>query len=303
MDGFRRILCPVDFSDGSQHALDHAVAMARWYRGHVWVQHVHRLSMPVFGSAALPGPEAVIPIGLTEHERMNLETTLERWVAAEATGAPTTTVLDEDFDVPDAIVEQARRLSADLITLGTHGRSGFSRLALGSITEKVIRIAPCAVLIVPPRAPDAVPRGVDAYQRILCPVDFSACSRRALEQAVSIAAEARARVTVAHVIDIPPDASAPERPDLEPFRRFYFDQAHRCMNGLLGPVRHADGIDELLLAGKPYREILRVAAEQQADLIVLGVHGRAAVDRLLFGSVTEQIVRRASCPVLTVRGG
>ena len=302
MDGFHRILCPVDFSDASRHALDHAIAMARWYRGHVWVQHVHRLAMPVFGVAPFPGPEAVIAVGLTDPERECLDASLRQWVASEAAGAPITTILDDDFDVPDAIVEQAHRLATDLVVLGTHGRSGFSRLALGSITEKVIRIAPCAVLTVPPRAPDAVPRAIDVYRRILCPVDFSPCSRRALQHALSLARESHARVTVAHIIDIPPDAAAPERPDLEPFRTFYFQQAHRCMHELLAPVREANAIDELLLAGKPHRELLRLAGEQQADAIVLGVQGRGAVDRWLFGSVTEQIVRHATCPVLTVHG-
>jgi nucleotide-binding universal stress UspA family protein len=257
--------------------------------------------MPVFGVAPFPGPEAVIAVGLTDPERECLTASLRQWVATEAAGAPVTTILDDDFDVSDAIVEQAHRLPADLVVLGTHGRSGFSRLALGSITEKVIRIAPCAVLTVPPRAPDAVPRGIDVYQRIVCPVDFSPCSRRALEHALSIARAAHAHVTVAHIIDIPPDAGTPDRPDLEPFRRFYFDQARRCMEELLGPVRDANAVDELLLAGKPHREILRLADEQQADAIVMGVQGRGAVDRLLFGSVTEQIVRHARCPVLTVR--
>jgi nucleotide-binding universal stress UspA family protein len=57
----------------------------------------------------------------------------------------------------------------------------------------------------------------------------------------------------------------------------------------------------LVTRGKAYAEILRVAAERQADLIVLGVHGRGPVDRLVFGSTTQHIVRRATCPVLTVR--
>jgi nucleotide-binding universal stress UspA family protein len=53
--------------------------------------------------------------------------------------------------------------------------------------------------------------------------------------------------------------------------------------------------------GKPYTELLRTAAELRADLIVIGVHGRNAADMMLFGSTTNQVVRRASCPVLTIR--
>jgi nucleotide-binding universal stress UspA family protein len=57
----------------------------------------------------------------------------------------------------------------------------------------------------------------------------------------------------------------------------------------------------MMVPGKPYREILRVAAEQQSDLIVIGIHGRGAADRLFFGSTTQHVVRQATCPVLTLR--
>ena len=63
----------------------------------------------------------------------------------------------------------------------------------------------------------------------------------------------------------------------------------------------AAGIEELVVCGKPHREILRLAEERRSDLIVLGVHGRNVVDRLLFGSTVEPVVRQAHCPVLTVR--
>ena len=66
-------------------------------------------------------------------------------------------------------------------------------------------------------------------------------------------------------------------------------------------VRGLLTVDTVLGAGKPYREILRVADEHSADLIVVGVHGRGAIDRMLFGSTTQHLVRQASCPVLTIR--
>jgi universal stress protein A len=61
-------------------------------------------------------------------------------------------------------------------------------------------------------------------------------------------------------------------------------------------------VEDVLVTGTPYREILRVAGERQADLIVLGVQGRGAIDLRLFGSTTSEVLRRAACPVLTVRG-
>src|SRR5262249_49240582 len=98
------------------------------------------------------------------------------------------------------ILAQAADMSADLLVLGTHGRSGFERLFLGSVTEKVLRKASCPVLTVPPGLPDAVPASPIRYACILCPVDFSESSLRALEYALSLAQETDARLAVLHVV-------------------------------------------------------------------------------------------------------
>ena len=91
-------------------------------------------------------------------------------------------------------------MKADLLVIGTHGRSGFERLVLGSVTEKVLRKASCPVLTVPKRLPDAVPVGPVLFKRILCPVDFSESSLHALSYAVSMAQEADGQLTVLHVV-------------------------------------------------------------------------------------------------------
>jgi nucleotide-binding universal stress UspA family protein len=75
----------------------------------------------------------------------------------------------------------------------------------------------------------------------------------------------------------------------------------RLADAVPSQVRGSTIVDTVLAAGKPYREILRVAAEHRADLLVVGVHGRGALDRMFFGSTTQHLVRQASCPVLTLR--
>ena len=98
------------------------------------------------------------------------------------------------------IADMAISMNADLLVIGTHGRSGFERLLLGSVTEKVLRKARCPVLTVPRRLPDAVPAGAVLYKRILCPVDFSASSLHALKYATSLAQESDGQLTVLHVV-------------------------------------------------------------------------------------------------------
>jgi nucleotide-binding universal stress UspA family protein len=297
-----RILCPVDFSDGARRALDQAVALAQWYGSTITVQHVHRISTPAFAAAPVAMPAELMPITLTREERAQLIATLDEYIAGDrATGVPIATLIDEATDVPATIVSTAKALGADLITLGTHGRSGFSRLVLGSVTEKVLRTAACPVLSVPPLAVAATSRTPVSYPQIVCPVDFSSASARALDYGRSLAREAHARLTVLHVIELPPETSDPLHPELAAFRKARFEDARAQIARLLAETEDVERVAPLILAGTPYQEILRVALEQQAELIVMGVQGRGAIDRALFGSTTQHLVRQAACPVLTVR--
>ena len=218
-------------------------------------------------------------------------------------GVPVDVEVTEGAVAPE-ILDRANALAADLIVMGTHGRSGFERLMIGSVTEKVLRKASCPVLSVPPRAADAESLP-PLFKRILCAVDFSDCSMRALHFAMALAQETDGHLTVLNVVELPADAH--ERlAQLSPGIREYVaameeDHHQRLHSSVPDAVRAYCEVETMMVPGKPYREILRVAAEQQSDLIVIGIHGRGAVDRLFFGSTTQHVVRQATCPVLTLR--
>jgi nucleotide-binding universal stress UspA family protein len=202
-------------------------------------------------------------------------------------------------------------MPADLIVMGTHGRSGFERLLLGSITEKVLRKAECPVLSVPTHVPDAVPAPPALFKSIVCAIDYSDCSMHALEYATSLAHEADAQLTVVHVIELPPgvprDAHETVGGGPRSLREYVAlaeeDRRARLSEAISESMRTYCTVGTVLAAGKPYQEILRVSEAQQADLLVIGIHGRGPVDRLLFGSTAQHLVRQASCPVLTLRQG
>ena len=111
---------------------------------------------------------------------------------AETEGAPGITIeaVVREGSTASEILEQATGMPADLLVIGTHGRSGFERLVLGSVAERVLRKASCPVLTVPKGLPNAAPSGPALYKRILCPVDFSDSSLHALKYAISMAQEA-----------------------------------------------------------------------------------------------------------------
>jgi nucleotide-binding universal stress UspA family protein len=292
----RRILCAVDYSEGSLHALRHAAALAGWCRANLSVLHVHHTAPPLASIPFVAG-EMVQPI-LAEDDRGLLARTLKDLAMREAGAAEPDIELLEAADVPAAIVSHATESKADLLVLGTHGRSGLERFVLGSIAEKALRRARCATLTVPPRAfgAPALP-----YQRIVCALDFSHGSERALEFARDLAARGPSALTLLHVVELPPDVPDIPQADLTAYRAARFDQARRGMAVALREVRSVCPASELLLAGRPGREIVRLATEQEADLIVLGVHGRNRLDVAVFGSVAHHVVRHAACPVVTVR--
>jgi nucleotide-binding universal stress UspA family protein len=207
------------------------------------------------------------------------------------------------------ILARADAMPADLLVLGTHGRSGFERLALGSVTEKVLRKTTRPVLTVPRGLGDVIPAPPILFTRIVCAVDFSECSMHALNYAMSLAQQADAHLTVLHVLELPLDMpheahetiAAGPRDLREYIALAEEDRRARLKDAIPDSVRAYCVVDTVLATGKPYREILRVAAETKSDLIVIGIHGRGVADLLFFGSTTQHVVRQASCPVLTLR--
>jgi nucleotide-binding universal stress UspA family protein len=135
-------------------------------------------------------------------------------------------------------------------------------------------------------------------RRILHPTDFSEQSRAALEVASALARDYKAELVVTHVYQPPavyaPDGIAMPMPAEEPYEA-------RVQLARVRPADPGVRIEHRLLEGHPADEILKLAREVAADVIVLGTHGKTGLSRLLMGSVAENVMRKATCPVLTVR--
>ena len=145
------------------------------------------------------------------------------------------------------------------------------------------------------------------WKKILCPVDFSDASVAALAHALRLAEESSADLTVLHVLEwLVEDAPAARISgfDVPEFRRYLEKDARARLEALVPPEAH-DWCRprEEVVRGRPWREVLRVAEDTQADVVVMGVRGRNPVDLALFGSTTQHVVRGAKCPVLVVHTG
>jgi nucleotide-binding universal stress UspA family protein len=299
MSAIRRILCPVDFSEFSAHALEMATALAARHLAQVTAVHVSPSSLPP--TAAFPEVPAILT--MTPAIRQQLQAELDRFVSPlREKGTCVETVLEEGA-VVTAILRQADLRGADLIVMGTHGVSGFERWILGSVTEKVLRKAPCPVLTVSgPREEAAAETG--RFRDILCALDLADSSRWTLEHAASLAEEAGAHLTLLHVLEnLPTAESAVVRAglDLEAYRAGRCQEAYERLGAVALEFAPDASVDKLVTAGTPYREILRVARERAAGLVVVGVHGRSGLDLFHFGSTAHHVVRGAGVPVLTIR--
>lgn len=197
----------------------------------------------------------------------------------------------------ESILSFAEEKSADLLVMGTHGRRGLDQLAIGSVTERVLRRARCPVLAVRKPAhdfvePDSASDCVHLRKILLC-TDFSDHARRALSYAFSLAMEYNAELTLLHVLEDPGS------------HKFLQETTATAVNELekLVPsdVPNWCKVKSLVRSGKPYQEIIQLAQEEQSDLVILGVRGRNALDLALFGSTTYRVIQLGSRPVLAVQ--
>ena len=298
---FRRILCPIDLSESSGRSLAHAAGLARWYEARLTVLHV----VPTFDPVQVRSGDLSDPVRIVyPTPREEVIADMMRLAIDEAGVAPDATFAAESGDPATTIVDQALAMPADLLVMGTHGHRGFKRLLLGSVTESVLREAPCPVLTVPPHARATTSAAV-TFEHILCPMDFSPAALQAMGFALDLARQANGAVTLLHAIEW----LAEEEPrvhahfSVQEYRRHLTQDAHQRLRALVAEEsRTWCAIEPVVVIGRAYREILQAAESKPADLIVMGAQGRGGVGLALFGSTTQQVVRGATCPVLTVRG-
>lgn len=281
---FNNILFPTDFSDASAAALPYARAFARLYGSKIFVTHAVTPHPPVFL------PLEPIPFAM-DGEWYDAEVRLKHFLADPRLAGircEGTTRRGELWYVLDDAIQTN---SVELIILGSHGKHGLKKLVLGSDAEQIFRHARCPVLTIGPKV---VPQeAIDGFHNIVFATDFSAGSLHALQYALSLAEESEAKLTLLHVIPLVPlqhqdSGAAGAKSQLEE----------------LVPCEARDWCrPECVVRFEfPAEAILNLSKERNADLIVMGVHKRAAfASSHLPWAVAYEVVCDAPCPVLTVR--
>lgn len=285
----KNILFATDFSPAAEAALPYAIGLATRYGG-----TVHGLHVRFPATYPVVGPEAMPQVLEAAEEQAKIEAQQLHQMLA---GVPHEVSVGEG-EVWPMISEIAPKDKTDLIVIGTHGRTGVTRVLLGSVAEEIFRKALCPVLTVGPHVSKDTERRLE-MKEILYATDFSPESLAALPFAVSLAQEHQARLTLLHVVG-PPKVGELVHAEQ------YAESTLRRLRALV-PAEAEPWCEPNFKVehGPEADKIMEVANALGADLIVLGVRGAqggtGAATHLL-QSIAHRVVTQARCPVLTVRG-
>lgn len=291
-----RILYPTDFSATARQALTHALFLAEQYEA-----ELHLLHAVVLHEYDPNDPEHQFPEPKELLKRMFeiAESEITDLLDNQPGGAlKIHEAKRKGFAAGEVILDYAAEIDADLIVMGTHGRRGAARLLLGSVAAEVVRRAKCPVMTLGHRDE---PRSIEAFERILVPVDFSEHSQAAIRYAEDLALRYDAGLQLLHVVEVPtyPYFYVPPEQDYIESRK---DRAAQALNELASELLTSSvSCSTHVSNGRAASEIVSFGVENDTDLMVITTHGLSGLDRLLMGSTAEEVLSRASIPVLTLK--
>ncbi len=278
------VLLTTDFSSASQRALPYARALARWYGSKIFVCHV----LPAEGHPSGPLSEQTLT-------RQEVEQDMDSFLRRTPLVDVAYEVVIEQGELWDALAAVIQRHKIDIAVLGTHGRHGIKKLTLGSAAERIFRQAPCPVWTVGPSTMQE-PFEFESLKRILFATDFSPSSLHALPYALSLTKENQATIILLHLIPLMPIDESPAS---------VINASRKRLEALLPAAAEDWCTAEFVVQSEfPPGGILRVAAEKNVDLIVMGLRRPETLEASghIPWATASEVARQAHCPLLTVRG-
>jgi nucleotide-binding universal stress UspA family protein len=299
MINISKVLLPHDFSDYSEDAALFAVEIAKHYDAELHALHIMQMHEDVPGD--FQGDETHLDEYHDSRED-HLKALLEEKAGLHKGVHKVIPVLERGFSVGGRIIEYAEEHEVELIIMGTHGRSALPHLLLGSEAEVVVRGAHCPVLTVHKGTADFIRS--HRHERILVPVDFSDFSEYAFKYGIGIAQALNAKVDVLHVIEdrIHPALYAGGNVSIFDVIPDLRERTEQTMIEFI--QRHGDlpvEVRPVLLDGNTFSVVLDYAKKEEVELVVMATHGHSGFEHLLLGSTTEKVIRKAHCPVLSVK--
>lgn len=300
---FKKILVPLDSSGLAEFALSPAIQLAERFESELVLLHVlehHTVYLP-------EGPDLMGQMSFPETAFSREEIAAREYLVGInhkiGAGQPIFNCYTrlEDGDPASRILDTAAEEKADLIIMSTHGYSGVTRWVLGSVAEKVMRHAPCPVLVIRSHTP---------IRQALITLDGSALAEASLPGGLAVVQALGADVTLLRVDDASDQVDPKEvmqlnrgEPGLgERYQQSVYLDAEEYLARIQRQYRRDDlVIDTAVRYGKPAPTILNFAETHNVDLIIMSTHGRTGLARWRYGSITEKVLRSADCAMLISR--
>ncbi len=292
-----RILFATDFSPSSAPAFRYAIEWAKTFDASLTILHVVSLQ---------PGLDidAGIAQRFLDEQRKTAQDQLQRLLEEAKPQVPNTSIELLGGLPSDIICQTAKDNDIDLIVTGTHGWTGFNRVVFGSVAERVIQRGPCPVLCIPHRKDEDVSamHQLNMHPKhVVLPLNFSDCSMDAYEYAVQFAKWVDTPLTLVHAIE--PLSYSLDFTLTHPLQEATKREQVKKRLSELTEVLTNQGLTARyeLLDQPPVEAILELSAQNEADLILMGTHGRKGLSRLILGSTTFRVLEQSPYPVLTVK--
>lgn len=283
-----KILVPLDFSDAGTFALQAAQKMAQLFDGTITPFHSY---VPVSDMQDTDPFEISFPstsvADIEETEKIHRQNLKEF-----CSGVVSDRILEEPVvevgNPAAAIAETAKKF--DLIVMSSHGRTGFSRFFLGSVSDKVLRTAHTPVLIVKKE------KQLQTIDNILLTTDFSEHAKNAFPLAKEIARKANAKITLLNVLSFDIKREKPDQTTIDKRKKRLDDLAH----AELSAVQHQLETRVIVSSDSPHEAILNEDLNNNYSLIIMSSVGHTGIEYLMMGSTTSNVVRHVESPVLSI---
>jgi nucleotide-binding universal stress UspA family protein len=295
----KKILFPTDFSGCADQALTHAVYLAEKYQTELHLLHVVTL---------FENQPAVLKKEFEEIEEMvrkiedKAELELNNVVSThDSKDMKIIQSQKRAISTAPAILEYASDNNIELIVMGTHGRRGIGHVLLGSVAEEVLRLSKCPVLTV---RESEEPLFINAFKKVLVPIDLSEHSQMALTFAKEITTSYGTGLQLLHIIEetMHPAFSLSGKSSIFDLVPGIKEECKRRIDKMIVETGlPTKNIEIIIKGGQAAHDIIEFAKDNSSDLIIIATHGLTGIEHLLLGSVTEKVVRMSPCPVFTLK--
>jgi len=301
---FKVIMAPTDGSELERTALAQAVRLAKRFDAELHLVRVETPPVPV-DPASSPGVLEITEQTIAEARQARVEKLQALGAECRALGEIRVITAFEDGIVGQTLVDYGKRLKADLIVMSSHSHGGLKRVALGSVTDYLIRRADIPVLVVKPSASPADGDASRIFNRILVPLDGSALAEQILPLVAALGTRLNATVSLVYVLTpltySQKEIMQPGLPwwdeDIAIAKAYLTDAEDQLRRAGLSVTK------EVVLAEDISAAILDYGLRMRADLIALATNGAGGISRLLFGGVADEITRKSAISLLVFHPG